>query len=57
MAKTSEYGLGPLTFPRGWFMIAEASEIADKPVPLHAPPQPANTERFAGAAVSDNIVP
>jgi 3-ketosteroid 9alpha-monooxygenase subunit A len=35
MAKTAEYGLGPLTFPRGWFMIADAAEIADKPVPLH----------------------
>lgn len=35
MAKTAEYGLGPLTFPRGWFMIAESAEIADKPVPLH----------------------
>ena len=35
MAKTVEYGLGSLTFPRGWFMIAESSEIADKPVPLH----------------------
>ena len=35
MATTAEYGLGPHTFPRGWFMIAEGSEIADKPVPLH----------------------
>lgn len=35
MATTAEYGLGPHTFPRGWFMIAESSEIADKPVPLH----------------------
>jgi hypothetical protein len=34
MAKTAEYGLGPLTFPRGWFMIATAEEIADKPEPL-----------------------
>lgn len=34
MAKTADYGLGPLTYPRGWFMIADASEIADKPVPL-----------------------
>lgn len=35
MAGTAEYGLGELTFPRGWFMIAESSEVADKPVPLH----------------------
>ncbi len=34
MAKTAEYGLGPHTFPRGWFMIAAADEVADKPVPL-----------------------
>ena len=34
MAKTAEYGLGPHTFPRGWFMIAAADEVVDKPVPL-----------------------
>jgi 3-ketosteroid 9alpha-monooxygenase subunit A len=34
MATTAEYGLGPHTFPRGWFMIAESGEIADKPVAL-----------------------
>lgn len=34
MATTKEYGLGELTFPRGWFMIAEASELGDKPLPL-----------------------
>ncbi|WP_103045140.1 Rieske 2Fe-2S domain-containing protein [Comamonas faecalis] len=27
MATTKEYRLGEFTFPRGWFMIAEASEI------------------------------
>lgn len=34
MATTAEYGLGPLSFPRGWFMIADASDVADKPLPL-----------------------
>ncbi|HZU65566.1 MAG TPA: Rieske 2Fe-2S domain-containing protein [Novosphingobium sp.] len=34
MATTADYGLGPHTFPRGWFMIAQSSDIADKPVPL-----------------------
>ena len=23
MAKAAEYGLGPQTFPRGWFIVAE----------------------------------
>ena len=27
MATTKEYRLGEFTFPRGWFMIAEASEL------------------------------
>ena len=26
MATTAEYGLGEFTFPRGWFVVAEASE-------------------------------
>ena len=34
MARTAEYGLGPMTFPRGWFMIGESADVADKPVPL-----------------------
>tara|TARA_R110001583_G_scaffold56766_1_gene171066 strand:- start:2185 stop:3297 length:1113 start_codon:yes stop_codon:yes gene_type:complete len=34
MAKTKDYGLGPSTFPRGWFVIAESSELTDTPVPL-----------------------
>ena len=25
MALTKDYGLGEFTFPRGWFMVAEAS--------------------------------
>ena len=32
MAKTVDYGLGEHTFPRGWFMAAEASEVTDKPL-------------------------
>ncbi|MEY4160113.1 MAG: hypothetical protein RLZZ136_734, partial [Pseudomonadota bacterium] len=35
MAGTADYGLGPMTYPRGWFMIAVAEDIGDKPVPLH----------------------
>jgi 3-ketosteroid 9alpha-monooxygenase subunit A len=27
MAKTADYGLGPYTFPRGWFMIADAAAL------------------------------
>lgn len=34
MAKTEEYNLGPFEFPRGWFMIAEASELESGPLPL-----------------------
>ena len=32
MATTAEYGLGPFTFPRGWFMVAEASELDNGPI-------------------------
>lgn len=31
MATTAEYGLGEFTFPRGWFMVAEASKIGKAP--------------------------
>ena len=34
MATTAEYGLGKFTFPRGWFMVAEAAEVVDGVVPL-----------------------
>ena len=27
MTTTAEYGLGPQTFPRGWFMVADAAEL------------------------------
>ncbi len=34
MAKTAEYGLGEYTFPRGWFMIAVAQDVTNKPEPV-----------------------
>lgn len=34
MAKTAEYGLGPSTFARGWYMIADASAVRDRPLAL-----------------------
>ncbi|MFZ5706084.1 MAG: Rieske 2Fe-2S domain-containing protein [Pseudomonadota bacterium] len=34
MARTADYGLGPLTFPRGWFMIAVAADVDDVPRPV-----------------------
>lgn len=34
MATTKDYGLGEFDFPRGWFMIAEASELQEAPLPL-----------------------
>lgn len=32
MAKSVEYGLGPETFPRGWFVVAESSELDKGPM-------------------------
>ena len=32
MAKTADYRLGEFTFARGWFMIADAEEVKDKPL-------------------------
>ncbi len=32
MAQAAEYGLGPHTFPRGWFIVAEAKELDDGPM-------------------------
>lgn len=34
VATAKEYQLGEFDFPRGWFMIAEASELAAEPLPL-----------------------
>jgi len=31
MTRTAEYGLGEYTFPRGWFMVADAGQVTDKP--------------------------
>ncbi len=31
-AKSADYGLGPFNFPRGWFVVAESSELTDKPL-------------------------
>ncbi len=34
MAKTADYGLGEFAFPRGWFMIATAEDVTNKPEPV-----------------------
>jgi len=34
MARTQDYGLGEFTFPRGWFMVADAEELKERPLPL-----------------------
>jgi len=34
MAKTAEYRLGEFTFPRGWLMVARASDVTDAPSAL-----------------------
>jgi 3-ketosteroid 9alpha-monooxygenase subunit A len=35
MAKSAEYGLGEYAFPRGWFAVAESTEIGRKPYNVH----------------------
>ena len=35
MAKANDYSLGPHQYPRGWFIVAEASELDAGPKPLH----------------------
>ena len=32
MAKSAEYGVGKFTFPRGWFMVADAEKVTKKPL-------------------------
>ena len=32
MAQAADYGLGPNTFPRGWFIVAESSELDQGPM-------------------------
>ena len=34
MAQAHEYGLGPHVFPRGWFIVAEAKELDEGPLPV-----------------------
>lgn len=34
MAKTADYRLGEFTFGRGWYMIADATKLGDKPMSL-----------------------
>ena len=34
MATSADYRLGEFTFPRGWFMVADAKELQDKPLPI-----------------------
>lgn len=31
-AKAADYGLGPYTYPRGWFIVAEAKELDEGPM-------------------------
>jgi 3-ketosteroid 9alpha-monooxygenase subunit A len=35
MAQSSDYGLGPFDYPRGWFMIGESATLGAAPVTLH----------------------
>lgn len=35
MAKSAEYGLGDYAFPRGWFAVANSSELDRKPLSVH----------------------
>ena len=32
MAKSADYGMGKFTFPRGWFMVADAEKVTKKPL-------------------------
>jgi 3-ketosteroid 9alpha-monooxygenase subunit A len=34
VAKTSAYELGEFTFPRGWFMVADAASVAERILPV-----------------------
>ena len=35
MATSAEYGLGEFAFPRGWFAVANGSEVTRKPMAVH----------------------
>lgn len=32
MATSADYNLGEFTFPRGWFVVADAAAIGDTPL-------------------------
>ena len=32
VAQAADYGLGPNTYPRGWFIVAESREIDNGPI-------------------------
>lgn len=34
MATTADYDIGVFTFPRGWFVVGEAEQATNKPIPL-----------------------
>ncbi len=34
MAMTQEYGIGEFDFPHGWFVVAEAKDANNKPIPM-----------------------
>ena len=34
MAKSADYKLGPNTYPRGWFVVAESSELTTEPLAI-----------------------
>ncbi len=35
IVKAADYSLGPHTFPRGWFVVAESKDLDDGPIALH----------------------
>ena len=35
MAKSADYSLGPHTFARGWFVVAESRDLDQGPIALH----------------------
>ena len=38
MATSVEYNLGPNTYPRGWFIVAESKELDEGPMGFVKPP-------------------
>jgi len=35
MARTQDYGLVEFTYPRGWFMVADAAQLKERALSLH----------------------